>query len=146
MRWRYRFPSKRCRLIYPVATAHWTVVHLTPDFTDPAVAVTSDVGYCLMRHRAGGPVGYAIPLRPDAILVLHKGPGHLWLRWTGEEWVADGIRGVTAPTWNVADFNDAMAGTATEVYGPTATVVDECARTGERTPPPPYAPGAGPPG
>ena len=52
----------------------------------------------------------------------------------------DGIRGVTAPPWNVADFNDAMAGTATEVYGPTATVVDECARTGERTPPPPYAP------
>jgi hypothetical protein len=34
-----------------------------------------------------------------------------------------------------------MAGTATEVYGPTAAVVDDCARRGERTPPPLHAPG-----
>jgi len=54
------------RLMFPIVTAEWTVVHCTGS----GIAITSDVGYCLMRHLQGGGVGYAIPLRPDAVLVL----------------------------------------------------------------------------
>src|SRR5207302_891059 len=48
----------------------------------------------------------------------------------------------TTVAWDIANLNEAIAATATEVYGPTATVVNECMRTWERnvaSPAPPHA-------
>lgn len=134
------------RLIYPVATALWTIAHLTIDPRLPTAVITTDIGYCLMKSPGNRGIGYAIPLRPDMILVLHQGPGNMELRWDGEEWVVEGIQRWSVPAWNVAELNLAMAGTATEIYGSTEATVDACAKAWEDTRPEfisPHAPGPG---
>jgi len=113
------------RLMFPIATAEWTVVHCTGS----AIAITSDVGYCLMRHLQGGEVGYAIPLRPDAVLVLRKGPRHLIAYSTGESWVMGGIQHAAGAPETIGKLNTAIATTAmAEVYGPAEQVVDTSAQ------------------
>jgi hypothetical protein len=110
----------------------------------PAVAVTSDLGYCLTPHRTGGAGGYAVPLRPDAILVLRVGPRCLQVRWTDHEWIVEGIQQATSAPEDVANFNAAIAGEAVEVYGPTEQAVNTCARAWERDQPTlPHGPGPG---
>lgn len=113
------------RLMFPIATAEWTVVHCTGS----GIAITSDVGYCLMRHLQGGGVGYAIPLRPDAVLVLRKGPHHLIAHSAGGSWVMGGIQHAAGAPETISGLNTAIATTAmAEVYGPTERVVDTSAQ------------------
>ena len=111
--------------MFPIATAEWTVVHCTSS----GIAITSDVGYCLMRHLQGGEVGYAIPLRPDAVLVLRKGPHHVIAHSTGGSWVMGGIQHAAGAPETIGELNTAIATTAmAEVYGPAERVVDTSAQ------------------
>jgi len=127
------------RLMFPVACAEWTVVHLPRRVP----AITSDVGFCLMKQVTGGPVGYAIPLQCDALLVLSTGPRFMWMHWNGTDWMVDGVRHTVISPDNAMDFNRAMAGAATEVYGPSEAVVDASTQVWEeRYPNREIAPGA----
>jgi hypothetical protein len=126
------------RLLFPVATAEWTIIHCA------SAAVTSDTGYCLMQHHADGAVGYAIPLRPDAVLVLRRGYRHVQLRWDGDQWIVDGIQHAISSAPDVANLNRAIAGTAVEIFGPTQQLVETSAQAWDKYHiAPAHAPGPG---
>jgi hypothetical protein len=125
---------ERQRLLAPVMSAEWEVVH-----NDSSVPViTNDLGYTLVHDYILGRVGYAVPLRSDAVLTLWRGPRArgLGLGWTGDGWVVLGIRHARMTDDGVRDLNRAIAWYSTdEVYGSDPVVVEKaCDSRGSHPP------------
>jgi len=104
------------RLYAPITRQEWTVVH----FDRERPLVTNDCGYAPHQNSATGQLGYVIPLRPDAALVVKRGPHQLALAWSGDEWLVRGVEHATMSAGDAHGLNEVIAGNAiAEVYGPT---------------------------
>lgn len=92
----------------------WTLVRL-----GNAHAVTNDIGYCLAPDLNGRPAA-AVPLRPDLLLLVSRGPGNLRAWWDGEHWRMEGFDLVRDDPEDpgIRRINATLAATARrEVYG-----------------------------
>jgi hypothetical protein len=63
--------------------------------------VTNDNGYCLAQDLNGQPAA-AVPLGPDLVLLVSRGPGNLRAWWDGERWRMEGF--------NLAEDNSDVPG------------------------------------
>jgi hypothetical protein len=105
-------------LLWPVMTADWAVLRNGTD--EPFVL--NDLGYAAMFHEPTAQYGYAIPLVPEAALVVRRGGDPPGLYWDpdNERWVIAGIaRGSLDPN-EVTGLNSALAAQSmAEVYAGT---------------------------
>jgi len=105
--------------------------------------LTNDGGYCLAGHPSGWPA-LAVPLRPNLLLLISRGPGNLRAWWDGKSWRVEGIEHLKVDRGNpaIAQVNRTLALTARrEIYGATeegvATVARTWAANPDRVGPPP---------
>lgn len=118
----------------------WSFVRL-----GSAHAITNDNGYCLAPDINGRPAA-AIPLSPDLLLLVSRGPGNLRAWWDGAKWRMEGFNVVRDDPGNpgILRTNATLAETARqEVYGSCKESVSQVilpwsqvpARTGFAPPP-----------
>lgn len=110
------------RLLAPVMSAHWTVVHGpgTP------VLITNDVAHCLMTKcgESSEEVAYAIPISPSSVLVLERRAVRRILDWDGGAWYAPIDHRDTTNEDLLGCCRAIQDGALREVYGPTRESVE----------------------
>ena len=109
------------RLLAPVMSAQWTVVH----GSGSPILITNDVAHCLMTKQGGsaGDVSYAIPISPSSVLVLERRTVRRILDWDGDAWYAPVDHRQTTDEDLRGCRRAIQEGAVREVYGPTREAV-----------------------
>ena len=109
------------RILAPVMSAQWTVVHGSGD----PLLISNDVGHCLLiKHgQPAEDVSYAFPITTSGILVLERRVVRRILDWDGQGWTAPIVHR-EIPDWELVNCRQAMQHAAQhEVYGPNRAAV-----------------------